>query len=162
MSKTIFLENLTTDINDQLAAIDVNAYTHVELFQDQLPDDEVIGELNDYEKRLVLWPQILFEEMLEDNRANRNKDERLLDPAVRREIKQQTSLIKDRVKYLSEALSLSLITRFGVIPQPVIRSNFKVVFSKETDEDRKKFDKSLMQSAMAEFNSSLHGDQTTN
>ena len=160
MSKKPFLKSSIRDIDEELAEIDLDA---VALQLDApLPGEEVIGELNDFEKRAMIWPQLIFEELKKVSRPLMDDRQFLTDDSVFDQYMLETDIMQSKVRLLRAKYFASLTERFGADRPLGIRSNFKVVISKKTEADLKVEKEQLNQAASWELHNCLHGHQKIN
>lgn len=157
MKRTPFFKSSIMNIDEELAEIDLNAVVfHLDA---PLPGEEVIGELNDFEKRAMIWPQLLLEEIKEVFKIIINDQNIIEDKSAVDRYVLELAGMKAKLNLLLAKTFASISERFDTGRQLGIRSNFKVVASKKTGEDIREELEKLGQAALAELNNCLNGHE---
>lgn len=131
MNKKPFLKSSIRDIDEELAKIDLN--TAAVKLTAPLPGEEVIGELNDFEKRAMIWVMRTCQEMMRISKVLVGNGNFLTNKSLFDQYVLEMELAQTRVKILRAKISVSLGERFGADKPHGIRSNFKVVVSNKPE-----------------------------
>lgn len=122
----MFFKGTSRDIDKELAEIDLSKQCLN--FGSILPDEEVIGEMNDFEKRAMIWMCLEVEKVKEELRQhealftniNLETAKRLADEAESR---------LEMFKFLQYRVAKSIVERIGLEKFFVIKGNFQIVSS---------------------------------
>lgn len=129
----MFFEGTFLNIDEELAKIDPSKFSlYLGSF---LPDEEVAGEMNEFEKKAFIWHAMMAEEMkkvfVATNKAAFYSDKEKADllDAEFKIIKAKSDILMIRV---SESIAQRIDTRKSI----AFRGNFQIVYTKQTKEDR--------------------------
>lgn len=133
----MFLKSTSRDIDDELAKIDPSKYYLN--FGTILPDEEVIDEMNDFEKRAMIWMSLEVEKIKEDIRQLSALPLNI-DPETVKRLAEEDEEQRAMIKFLQYRVSKSIVERIGLEKLFVIKGNFQIVLTnkknKETEAKR--------------------------
>lgn len=149
MKIKVFFKSSLRDIDDELAEIDPSKY-FID-FGEALPGEEVLGEMNDFEKKVFIWNSLMLDEIIKVSENEEKEsfwaDSKLVDLYV-----SEFAIMNAKIKLLEYRLFRSLLERFG--PKPLaFRGKFQVVLSKESKEDIKANIEKLKKAVLIMFSS---------
>jgi hypothetical protein len=124
---------LFESIDDELAKIDPSKYYMN--FGDILPDEEPIGEMNDFEKKAMIWMALEAEKSKEDLR-NHEALFANIDLKTAKHLAEEAESKLEIVEFLQKRVFKSLVERFELDKKLfVIKGNFQVVLSNKKNQE---------------------------
>jgi hypothetical protein len=143
-------EDSNLSLEEELSVIKLNG--SVELFlEDAKPNEMILGELNEYEKKLVLWCYKKNEEVLKLREFFKDRDFKFNDILLKEMI-----TIAYNIHRAKDLLQQSLCRRFPGVTKFEIRKGFLVVASDKTPEQIRDIKKNRFYSLKAKFNGNFH------
>ncbi|MFA6119681.1 MAG: hypothetical protein WC688_07195 [Parachlamydiales bacterium] len=132
MGKKLFFDKTLLGIEDELAEINLTGYV-IDLGP-MLPGEEIIGELNDFEKKSFIWIEKMHEKIIEVVRGTAN-DLSDLDTKVIDQYVFESEILLSKIKILQKRVLISLRERFINEKSIGFRGNFKIVRSRQSEKD---------------------------
>lgn len=142
----MFFENTQRDVEDELAEIDLSKCSMY--LGPLLPGEEIIGEMNDFEKRAFIWNSLMLEKMKEVIGAAKN-----YSAEVENLLNSEIEVIVAKLKLLEIKVVKSLLERFDTKSPIAFRGNFQIVLSKQSKQDRDADIKKLWEVTLLELQS---------
>ena len=133
MRKT-FLSNSLRCIEDELKEINVRNF-YID-FGEVLPDEEVIGEFDNFEKRVFIWHVLMANEIQKVREENRKA--KFLDKEEVDQFLLEIKIYQNKSAEITKRATESLRQRLGGKGKPLLfRGNFKIVTSNRSLADIK-------------------------
>lgn len=129
----MFLKSTSKNIDDDLAEIDPSKY-YIN-FGSILSGEEVIGEMNDFEKRAMIWMHLMAEKSKESlgHPETHSID---IDLETSRQLADEAESELAMIRFLQYRVSKSLVERFGLEKKFfMLKGNFQVVLSNKKNQE---------------------------
>lgn len=128
----VFFKGTLKTIHEELEEIDVSAY-QIDLGE-VLPGEEIIDEMNEFEKKIVIWIQLTELEIRKFHPETRD-DEFYADRRNSDQLMIEMKMIKAKFDYVIHNLARSVWERNKTIANIGFRGNFQIVTNAKQEKE---------------------------
>ncbi len=128
----MLFEGTSRDIDKELAEID--PLKHCLNFGTILPDEEIIGEMNDFEKRAMIW-MFLEVEKVKEELGQHETIFTNVNLETAKHLAEEAEARLEMFRFLQYRVAKSIVERFELGKLFIIKGNFQIVLTSKKNQE---------------------------